>query len=111
MDTYEIIMTPDAAADLAKLRDYIADVLLVPDTALTYIRSIRAEIGTLAQMPGRIAPVSEEPWHSRGIRKIMANNFYVYYRIHEETKCVYILNIIYNKRDQLKMLSNMKIYT
>lgn len=109
MDSYKIIMTPDATDDLLKLRDYIADVLLVPDTALTYIRSIRAEIDTLAQMPGRIAPVSEEPWHSRGIRKLMANNFYVYYRIHEETKCVYILNIIYNRRNQLKMLANMKI--
>ncbi len=109
MDNYKIIMTPDATDDLLKLRDYIADVLLVSDTALTYIRSIRAEIDTLAQMPGRIAPVSEEPWHSRGIRKLMANNFYVYYRIHEKTKCVYILNIIYNKRNQLKMLANMKI--
>ena len=36
MDTYEIIMTPDAIADLAELRDYIADVLHVPDVALNY---------------------------------------------------------------------------
>ena len=55
MDTYEIIMTPDAIADLAELRDYIADVLHVPDVALNYI-----------------------------------------------------LNIIYKKRDQLKMLGKMK---
>ena len=55
MDTYEIIMTPDAIADLAELRDYIADVLRVPDVALNYI-----------------------------------------------------LNIIYKKRDQLKMLGKMK---
>lgn len=110
MNTYEILMTPDATADLLELRDYIANVLLVPDTALTYIRSIRTEINTLTQMPGRIAPVSEEPWHSYGVRKISANNFYIYYRIDEETNRVYILNIIYNKRDQLRMLAKMKIY-
>ncbi len=109
MDSYEIIMTPDATADLVELRDYIADVLLVPDTALFYIRTIREEISKLAEMPGRIKPVDDEPWHSRGIRKIMAKNFYVYYRIDEDAKRVYIMNVIYNKRDQLRQLSQMKL--
>ena len=109
MDSYEIIMTPDATADLVELRDYIADVLLVPDTALSYIRAIREEISKLSEMPGRIKPVDDEPWNSRGIRKTMAKNFYVYYRINEDAKQVYILNVIYNKRDQLRQLSQMKL--
>nr|WP_027871665.1 type II toxin-antitoxin system RelE/ParE family toxin [[Eubacterium] cellulosolvens] len=109
MDSYEIIMTPDATADLVELRDYIADVLLVPGTALSYIRTIREEISKLAEMPGRIKPVDDEPWHSRGIRKIIAKNFYVYYRIDEDAKRVYIMNVIYNKRDQLRQLSQMKL--
>lgn len=107
MNTYEIIMTPDATTDLAELRNYIADVLLVPDIALTYIRIIRTEISKLTNMPHRIAPVPEEPWHSRGIRKIIVKNFYVYYRIDENTERVYILNVIYQKRDQLQMLAQM----
>lgn len=109
MNSYEIIMTPDATTDLVELSDYIADVLLVPDTALSYIRAIREEISKLSEMPGRIKPVDDEPWHSRGIREIMAKNFYVYYRIDEETKRVYIMNVIYNKRDQLRQLANMKL--
>lgn len=109
MNSYEIIMTPDATTDLVELRDYIADVLLVPDTALSYIRAIREEISKLSEMPGRKKPVDDEPWHSRGIREIMAKNFYVYYRIDEETKRVYIMNVIYNKRDQLRQLANMKL--
>lgn len=107
MRTYEIIMTPDATTDLVELRNYIADVLLVPDVALAYIHTIRTEISKLENMPQRIAPISEEPWHSRGIRKIIIKNFYVYYRIDENTERVYILNIIYQKRDQLKMLAEM----
>lgn len=109
MNSYEIIMTPDATTDLVELRDYIADVLLVPDTALSYIRAIREEISKLSEMPGRIKPVDDEPWHSRGIREIMAKNSYVYYRIDEETKRVYIMNVIYNKRDQLRQFTNMKL--
>lgn len=51
MSTYEIIMTPDATTDLVEIRNYIADVLLVPDIALAYIRTIRTEINKLASMP------------------------------------------------------------
>lgn len=109
MQSYDIIMTPDATTDLVELRNYIADVLLVPDTALSYIRVIRKEINKLSEMPNRIKPVDDEPWHSRGIRKIMANNFYIYYRIDEDSKQVYIMNIIYNKCDQLRQLANMKL--
>ena len=54
MEPYEIIITPDAQGDLLELRNYIADVLLVPDTALFYIKAIRKEIATLSEMPGRI---------------------------------------------------------
>ena len=109
MEPYEIIITPDAEGDLFELRNYIADVLLVPDTALSYIKAIRKEIAALSDMPGRIKPVDEEPWHSRGLRKTIAKNFYVYFRIDEQTKRVYILNVIYDQRDQLKQMAKMKI--
>ena len=107
MDSFDIIITPAAEADLIELRNYIADVLLAPDTALSYIRSIRKEIATLSEMPDRIKPVDEEPWHSRGLRKIIAENFYIYLRIDEITNRVYILDVIYSKRDQLKMMAQM----
>ena len=61
MEPYEIIITPDAEGDLLELRNYIADVLLCPDIALSYIKAIRKEIATLSAMPGRSKPVDEEP--------------------------------------------------
>ena len=109
MEPYDIIITPDAEANLLELRNYIANVLLAPDTALSYIKAIRKEIATLSIMPGRIKPVDEEPWHSRGLRKIIVKNFYVYFRIDDPAKRVYILNVIYNKRDQLKQMAKIKI--
>ncbi len=109
MDSYKIIITPDAEDDLVELRNYIADVLLARDTARNYIHAIRKEIGSLSEMPARYKPVDDEPWHSRGIRRIMANNFFVYYRIDEGQKQVFILNAIYARRDQLRMLEQMNI--
>ena len=109
MDSYKIIITPDAEYDLLELRNYITDVLLSREIAKRYIQTIRTEIGSLSEMPARYKPVDDEPWHSRGIRKIMVNNFFVYYRIDEEQKKVFILNVIYARRDQLRILEQLNI--
>ena len=109
MKSYRIIVTPDAIDNMAELRAYIADILMAPDAALRHIRLIRREIATLRELPARIAPVDEEPWHSRGIRFLIVKNFYVYYRIDEATETVYILNVVYNKRNQLRILAKMDI--
>jgi plasmid stabilization system protein ParE len=50
VNSYEIIVTPDAEADLHEIRDYIAETLLVPDVALKYIRVIRKEMEKLSYM-------------------------------------------------------------
>ena len=110
MDSYEIIITPDAEADLFEIRDYIAYTLLAPDVALTYIRAIRTEIQKLTYMASSIAPIEREPWNSRGVRKIIAKNFFIYYRPDNASCKVYILNVIYAKRDQLRALKNMNLH-
>lgn len=69
MDSFEIIITPDAEADLQEIRDYIAYTLLVPDTALDHIRAVRKEIEKLSYMAESIAPVDKEPWHSEVYEK------------------------------------------
>ena len=107
MKSYTIIMTDDAVADLVELRNYIANTLLAPDTALSYVKDLREEIGSLSEMPGRIKPIDTEPWHSRGVRRLIAKGFYVYFRIDEDEKIVFVLNIIYSKRDQLMLLARI----
>ena len=105
MDGYEIILTPDAEEDLWELRNYIADVLLSPGTALEYVRAVREEIASLAQFPARFKPLDDEPWHSRSVRRLLAKNYFVYYWIDEPRKRVYVMNVIYSRRDQLQALA------
>ena len=109
MNDYEVIMTPDATDNLIELRNYIADVLLVPDIALSYIRTIRHAIETLTYLPEKHPLVPDEPWHSRGFRKFPVKNFIVYYRIDEADARVYVLNIIYERRDQLRVLAEKNL--
>lgn len=109
MNSYEIIITPDAEADLFEIRDYIAYTLMAPEVALNYIRALRAEMQKLTYMASSIAPVEREPWRSRGVRKVASKNFYIYYRPDQASGKVYILNVIYSKRDQLKALKQLNL--
>ncbi|MFR2545029.1 MAG: hypothetical protein ACLS8K_11645 [Lachnospira sp.] len=61
-------------------------------------------------MAPSIAPVEWEPWHSRGVRKIIIQDFYIYYRLDDSYAKVYILNVIYAKRDQLRALKKMNLH-
>jgi len=65
MQTFKMIMTDDATADLIELKNYIAEVLLVPDVALSYVRAIRMEIEKLKNMPKKFRLVDNEPWRTR----------------------------------------------
>ena len=65
MNSYEIIGTPDAEADLYEIKNDIAETLLEPDVALNYIRVIRNEMEKLTYMADSIAMEEREPWHSR----------------------------------------------
>lgn len=110
MNSYEIIFTPDAEADLYEIKNYIAETLLVLDVALNYIRVIRNEMEKLSYMADSIEPVEREPWHSRGVRKIITKNFCIYYRPDEVSGRVNVLNVIYAKRDQIKAINKMNLY-
>lgn len=107
MNHYKVIMTDDAVNDLEELCYYIANELKAPQTALSYLQTIRTGIEGLQHMPERTKTVDDEPWHSRGIRKILIKNSFVYYWINNETLSVYILNIIYTRRDQLNALGQI----
>ena len=106
MKSYKVVMTPDTKSDMRNIRDYIAETFSAPDTARNYIHSIRDEVSKLKNMASVIAPVPEEPWHSKKIRRISAKGYFIYYRIDESNDMVYVLNIIYQKRDQIRFMLN-----
>ena len=74
------------------------------------MRSSSHRMRKLSYIADSIAPMEREPWHSRGVRKISAKNFYIYYRLDEVSGRVYVLNVIYAKRDQFKALNKMNLY-
>ena len=99
-----MLITPDAEADLTEIKDYIAFELQAPDTAISYLQALQDAITRLSYLGASVAPVKEEPWHSRSLRKITAKNFYIYYLVDDAADRIFVMNVIYTKRDQLKAL-------
>ena len=99
MIAWNILLTDQAETDLRKIYEYIALTLLEPGTAVKLIRRIATQISKLNQMPNRHPLYLKEPWRSRGLRRVNAGNFSIFYVPLEDKQTVVVIRIIYAGRD------------
>ena len=85
--SYTIEITEEALADMEQLYQYIAEVLLSPENAISQYNRIADAILTLDELPERCPIINTEPEHSRGIRRMLVDNYSVFYII-EETRVI-----------------------
>lgn len=98
-ENYAVSYSEDALNDLKEIYTYIANELLVPETATAQVRRIQKEVRSLDFMPARYTLVEWEPWHSMGIHQFPVNNFIVYYLVDDEAGTVTVVRIFYGGRD------------
>lgn len=94
---YTIEYTIRAQSDLDDIYKYIAFTLLSPDVAENMYREITKSIRSLDSMPMRNPVIDNEPWKSRGLRKIIVKNYVVFYTV--DNQSVRIIRIFYGGRD------------
>ena len=104
MNYYKIIITPRALENIGDLVGYIAVQLNNPIAAEQLLNKIKTKIYALNLFPGIYPLFHDEEYNGMGIRRIISDSFFVYYKIDEETKTVYILMVVYSKRDQFLQL-------
>ncbi len=86
---------------------YISKELLVPENAKVWSDYLQKEISGLNTMPPRFSVVDEEPWRSRGYRKMPVKKIIVYYYADDEAKTVWVTVVVYGRRDMLNALKEM----
>ena len=104
---YQVKLTPNATEQAREIVQYISETLLVPDVAQKWMSRLKAEIGKLSFMPGRFPLTEEEPWRSRGIHRMVVENFLVYFWMDEPQGIVWVTAILYGRRDRIAALINM----
>ncbi len=104
---YEVKLTPQAFGQIEETVQYISKILLEPEIARKWADTLQCEIKKLDSMPSRYPLTEEEPWHTKGIRRMPVKNFLVYYLVDEERKTVWVTAAIYGRRDQISALRDM----
>lgn len=106
-ERYTIRVTDQAQEQLREIAHYIAYELQAPETALRMLETLETAMNTLSLFPSRIALTEEEPWRSRGVRRMPVKNYLVYFWIDEAAYIVQIMAVIYGRRDQAERLAEM----
>lgn len=99
MSEWKIVLTPESEQEIRDIYAYIANALLVPETAKKQVARILDGIGSLDEMPMRFSLTDREPWRSRGLRKFAVDNYVVFYYPNEQKKEVVIFHVFYGARD------------
>ena len=94
---------------MKKRCQYLSKILLEPEIARKWADILQYEIGKLVFMPSRDPLTEEEPYRTKGIRKMPVKNFLVYYLIDEEKITVWVTAVVYGRRDQLTALLDMSL--
>lgn len=94
---YKVQLTEEAKQDLRGIYEYIAFTLFEPETAKNIKNKIVDGLNSLSEMPGRYPIYQEEPWKSRGLRRINIGNYGGFYLVVENT--VQVIRIVYGGRD------------
>lgn len=76
MTTFIVKLTNQTKTQIAETVDYIAHKLDAATTARNFSYLIENELNELSYMPERHMLIKEEPWHTKGIRKLLIKKFY-----------------------------------
>ena len=103
--SYDVFYTAKARDDLKDIYEYIAFNLQEPFTAGKIYKNIITAVHTLENFPMRNALYENEPWRSRGLRKLPVKNFIVFYTANKENNSVNVIRIMYGARNLEKHLN------
>jgi plasmid stabilization system protein ParE len=96
MDRVEIETT--AEADLLGILLHIAETLKEPAIARRIYFSIKNSILTLDEMPQRCKLASDDFFAARGLRRLDAENYSVFFVVDDEKLEVHVLRVLNNRR-------------
>lgn len=94
MKKYSIFMTHTATEDLKSITSYIANELREPSIAKKLVRNIKEAVMSLEQMPTRYSLLHDVNLAVHGIRKIVADNYIVFYIVSEKDNGVTIVRYL-----------------
>ena len=95
--SYTVEITEEALDDMEQIYQYIAENLLSPENAIGQYNRIADAILTLDELPERCPVMNSEPEHSKGIRRMLVDNYSIFYIV--EKGRVIVTDVLYSASD------------
>jgi plasmid stabilization system protein ParE len=106
---YSYRFTEKAIADLESIIGYMAMELSNPVAAKGFIDKLQGNIDIICAFPKSGARVTNEFLPDMDIRKIVVDSYLLYYTMDEGENTIFILRIIYGRRDVNEILNELNI--
>ena len=106
---FQYRLTKQAEADLDEIVSYIAAELANPQAAADFVARLQKIINETRSFPESGTQVNNEFLPDIGLRKKNVDNYIIYYLPIFEEKTIYIVRIIYGKRNTDEILRNLDL--
>ncbi len=106
---YKYIFTAKSKEDLEGIFDYIAIELKNISAARNLINEVEKGINDICTFPEMCPIVSNVYVRNLGVRKKVIKNFIMCYLPDEKTKTIFIVRIVYSRRNMDEVLKNIEI--
>jgi toxin ParE1/3/4 len=103
-DRWAVTYSNSFERDLDEIFDYIADATLDPEIAARQVARIKETANTLDFMPYRHRLHYDERLRGLGVRRMLVDNYVIWYVPDEKQKTVTITRVIHSARDINKVL-------
>lgn len=104
MNKYRILLTKNAKDDLIEIRNHITYELMSPDISKKFIYGLRKSISQLYYLPYKFPQVKTKYIDRQSCRYMPYKNFLIFYEVKEQETVIYILRILYKKRNWSEIL-------
>lgn len=106
---YQYRLSQKAADDLDGIVSYIASELSNPQAAADFLSRLEKVIDEIRPFPESGAPVNNEFLSNTKLRKKTVGSYLLYYLSVPETETVYIVRIVYGKRNMEEILRQLDL--
>jgi len=104
---YSYRFTEKAEQDLDEILHYISVDLVNPTAAQNLGRKIFEKIDMVRIFPESGAPIDNEFLSDKTVRKLLVENYVIYYKAHYDEKIIFVLRVVYGKRNLDEILKTM----
>jgi plasmid stabilization system protein ParE len=104
MILYSVVVSQTAKKDIEGIFKHIKDTFFAPDTAQKLIQRIHSAIVALSSQPESHALLDDDFLARKGIRRVLVDNYTIFFRVNHLTTTVSVIRVLYSRRDWASIL-------